>query len=96
MSKRTYGHVLLLPSRRLVHPAADDDFVICQNRTYGHVLVLSSQRIVRPAADDDFVRVIDVNEKKEWAWNLSLGNLQNLEICLKIKHFTKKKGLLNS
>ena len=28
MSKRTYGHVLVLPSRRLVRPAADDDFVI--------------------------------------------------------------------
>ena len=27
MSKRTYGHVLVLPCRRLVRPAADDDFV---------------------------------------------------------------------
>ena len=31
MSKPTYGHVLVLPGRRLVRPAADDDFVICQN-----------------------------------------------------------------
>ena len=28
MSKRTYGHVLVLPSRRLVRTAAEDDFVI--------------------------------------------------------------------
>ena len=27
MSKRTYGHVLVLPSWCLVHPAADDEFV---------------------------------------------------------------------
>ena len=26
MSKRTYGHVLVLPSQQLVRPAADDDF----------------------------------------------------------------------
>ena len=26
MSKRTYGHVFVLPSRRLVRPAAEDDF----------------------------------------------------------------------
>ena len=31
MSEHTYGHVLVLPSRRLVCPAADDDFVICRN-----------------------------------------------------------------
>ena len=29
--KRTYGHVLVLPSRHLVHTAAEDDFVICRN-----------------------------------------------------------------
>ena len=29
MSKRTYGHVLVLPGQRVVHSAADDDFVIC-------------------------------------------------------------------
>ena len=28
MSKRMYRHVLVLPSRRLVHPATDDDFEI--------------------------------------------------------------------
>ena len=27
MSKRTYGHVLVLPSRRLVRTTAEDDFV---------------------------------------------------------------------
>ena len=27
MSKLTYGHVLVVPSRRLVRPIADDDFV---------------------------------------------------------------------
>ena len=27
MSKLTYGHVLVVPSRGLVRPAADDDFV---------------------------------------------------------------------
>ena len=27
MSKRTYGHVLVLPSRLLVRPATDDEFV---------------------------------------------------------------------
>ena len=31
MSKYMYGQVLMLPSQFLVHPAADDDFVICQN-----------------------------------------------------------------
>ena len=36
-------------------PAADDDFVICQNAPYGQVLVLPSQRLVHPAADDEFV-----------------------------------------
>ena len=29
MLKRTYGHVLVLPNRRLVRPAADAHFVIC-------------------------------------------------------------------
>ena len=32
MTKHTCGQVLVLPSRRLVRPAADDDFVI--NKTY--------------------------------------------------------------
>ena len=41
MSKRTYGHVLVLPSRRLVRPGADDDFYMSK-RTYG------------PSDDDDF------------------------------------------
>ena len=30
MSKCTYGHVLVLPSRRLIRTAAEDDFVIEQ------------------------------------------------------------------
>ena len=42
----------MLPSRRLVRPAADDDFVICQNTPSGQVLGLPSRRLVRPAADD--------------------------------------------
>ena len=29
MSKRTYGHVVVLPSRRLVRTAAENDSVIC-------------------------------------------------------------------
>ena len=41
-------------------PAADDDFVICQNALYEQGLVLPSQHLVRPAADDDFVRLIHV------------------------------------
>ena len=44
----------MLPSRRLVHLAADDDFVMSKS-TYGHVLVLPSQRLVHPAADEDFL-----------------------------------------
>ena len=43
---------IVLPRRRLLHPAADDDFVICQNARVE--LVLPSQCLVRPAADDDF------------------------------------------
>ena len=31
MLKFQYGHVLVLPSRRLVHPVADDDFVFPEN-----------------------------------------------------------------
>ena len=45
----------MLPSRRLVRLAADDNFVICRNTTYGQMLVLASRRLVRPAAGDDFV-----------------------------------------
>ena len=30
MTKRTYGHVLVLPRRRLARPAADDYFAICR------------------------------------------------------------------
>ena len=41
MSKRTYGHVLVLQSHRLVSPGADYDFYMSE-RTYG------------PTADDDF------------------------------------------
>ena len=47
--------VLVLPSRRRVRPAADDDFVECRNAHLMTVLVLPSRRRVRPAADDDFV-----------------------------------------
>ena len=32
MSKRTYGHVLVLPSQRLVRPASDDDFVVSSDK----------------------------------------------------------------
>ena len=46
--------VLVLPSQRLVRPAANDDFAIRRNAPYGQVLVLPSRRLVRPAADDDF------------------------------------------
>ena len=49
----------MLPSQRIVCPATDDDFVICQNAPYGQVLVLPSQHLVRPAADDDFVLLCD-------------------------------------
>ena len=45
----------MLPSQCLVHPAANDDFVIGQNAPYGQVLVFPSQRLLHPAADDDFV-----------------------------------------
>ena len=38
-----------------MRPAADDNFVICQNAPYGQVFVLPSQHLVRLAADDDFV-----------------------------------------
>ena len=40
---------------RQLHPAADDDFAICQNAPCGQVLVLWTQCLVGPAADDDFV-----------------------------------------
>ena len=33
-SKRTYERVLVLPSRRLVRPAVDDDFVIFLTKGY--------------------------------------------------------------
>ena len=39
-----------------MRPAADDDFVECQNAHLITVLVLPSRRRVRPAADDDFVK----------------------------------------
>ena len=45
MSKRTYGHVLVLPSRRLGRPAVDDDFVIRhRNISMFHVLGKESSR----------------------------------------------------
>ena len=34
MLKRTYGHVPVLPSQHIVHPAAEDDFVICQVKLF--------------------------------------------------------------
>ena len=51
---RTYGHELVLSSRRLVHLAADDDFVIWQKERMDMSL-LPSQSLVHPAADDDFL-----------------------------------------
>ena len=53
MSKRTYGHALVLPSQRLMRPAADN-FVTCRNAHYGHVFVLPIRRLVHPAADDNW------------------------------------------
>ena len=44
----------MLPSRRLVHLAADDDFVIWRKERMD-MFLLPSQRLVHPAADDDFV-----------------------------------------
>ena len=45
----------MLPSGRLVHTAADGDFVICRNAPCIQVLLLRSQQLVLPAADVDFV-----------------------------------------
>ena len=51
MSKRTYGHVLVLPSRRLVCPPAEDDFVKniaslkFDENVNGHKMVKHSQTI---------------------------------------------------
>ena len=45
--------VLVLPSRRRVRPAADNDFVEYRNAHLMTLLVLPSRRRVRPAADDD-------------------------------------------
>ena len=50
----------MLPSRRLVRPAADDDFVVCRNAPYGKVLVLSRQRLECPAADDNFTSLFEL------------------------------------
>ena len=49
------GQVLVLPSRRLVPPAADVGFVLCRNAAYGQVLVLLRRRLVFPTADEYFV-----------------------------------------
>ena len=46
--------MFVLPSRSILHPAADKDFVLCWNAPYGQMLVLPSQRPARRAADDDF------------------------------------------
>ena len=51
----TYVVEKCLCCRCLVHPAADDDFVICQNAPCGLVLMLPSPFLVRLATDDDFV-----------------------------------------
>ena len=37
-----------------MHPAADDDFVICRNAPCEQVLVLPSRSLGPPAADVDF------------------------------------------
>ena len=50
----------MLPSRRLVRPAADDYFVVCRNAPYGKVLVLSRQRLECPAADDNFTSLFEL------------------------------------
>ena len=50
----------MLPSRRLVRPAADDDFVVCRNAPYGKVLVLSRQRLECRAADDNFTSLFEL------------------------------------
>ena len=42
----------------LVHPATDDEFVICRNAQCGQVLMLPSQRLMHPAADDDFLKLL--------------------------------------
>ena len=66
MLKRTfYGQVLVLPSQRLVCPAADDDFVECRNAPYGQVFVLPSQHLVFPAANDGFVICLSNNINKK-------------------------------
>ena len=36
LSKRMYAELLQLPSRRVVHPAIDDDFVIREDSTGGY------------------------------------------------------------
>ena len=55
----------MLPSQRLVSPAADDDFVECRNAPYGQVLVLPSQHLVFPAANDGFVICLSNNINKK-------------------------------
>ena len=52
--------MLVLSSRRLVHPAADGDFVIFRKARYGQELVLPSRRLMCPAADDDFVTFLQI------------------------------------
>ena len=55
----------MLPSQRLVSPAAGDDFVECRNAPYGQVLVLPSQHLVFPAANDGFVICLSNNINKK-------------------------------
>ena len=42
MSKRTFGHTFVSPSRRLMRPAVDDDFVICRYARTGMCLYCQS------------------------------------------------------
>ena len=44
----------MLPIQRLVHLAADDDFVIWR-KEHMDMCLLPSQRLVHPAANDDLV-----------------------------------------
>ena len=49
------GQVLVLQSPRLLCPAADNNFAICQNARVGRCFLLPSQFLGCPGADDAFV-----------------------------------------
>ena len=52
MSKGTYGHVLVLQSRRLVRTAAENDFVICCMDTDSFIINIKTEDIYEDIADD--------------------------------------------